>query len=227
MFLVTAVMSVGAALVGLVLPQAGALALRASPGEWRLLMSHGPVRRLMVFAVLSLLCVHGPISLFPVYVRQIGGDIDMVSRMWVLMLVVEIPLIAATGLGLQRLGARGLLLLGVLAGGLRWTVCGLSSNQDLIYAVQLLHGIVVTGILIGGPFYLEQVVPLRLRSTGQALYSMCGAGIGGSLSVVIAGSLLERLGAPAVYTLAGTAALVLAASTRWLLPDPAHAPRLE
>ena len=58
---------------------------------------------------------------------------------------------------------------GVLAGGVRWTTCALTDNLELIYAAQLLHGAVVTGLLVGGPLYLEQVVPDRLRSTAQGI----------------------------------------------------------
>jgi MFS family permease len=183
--------------------------------------------RLLIFAVLALLCVHGPMVLFPVYVRSIGGDIDMISRMWILMLVVEIPLIAAAGTGVKRIGPRGLLLVGILAAGLRWSACGVSTSMVLIYAVQLLHGVIVTGILIGGPFYLERVVPERLRSTAQSLFTMSGVGIGGSLSVVISGWLLDHLGPASLYTLGGVGALCLGASLRWLLPDPDKAARLE
>jgi MFS family permease len=140
--------------------------------------------------------------------------------MWILMLIVEIPLVAYSGAGLKHLGSRGLLALGVLAGGLRWTVSGLSDDLIVIYSVQILHGVMVTGLLLGGPLYLDAVVPERLRSTGQALLSMVGMGIGGIVSNAGAGWLLEYVGPNAPYVVGGIGALVIGSLVYWILPSP-------
>jgi hypothetical protein len=47
------------------------------------------------------------------------------------MLLLEIPLVLSTGSGLKRLGARGLLGVGVLVGGLRWFLCAISGDGPL------------------------------------------------------------------------------------------------
>ena len=220
MFLVTAALFLLAAVIALVLPRRGDAALRAAPGEWRLLLRSRPFLRVLVFASIAFFCFQGPMILFPVYVRSLGGDIEMVGRMWLPMLLVEIPLIALSGTGLRRFGARGLLIAGCLAGGVRWTVCGLTDDLRLVFVAQLLHGLFVTGILLGGPLYIEQVVPERLRSTAQALYALCGGAIGASLSNVVCGILLEHYGADAPYLMGGVGALLLGLVVPWLLPAP-------
>ena len=131
---------------------------------------------------------------------------------------VEIPLVAYSGAGLKRLGARGLLALGVFAGGLRWTVSGLSDDLYVIYAVQMLHGVMVAGLLLGGPLYLDAVVPERLRSTGQALLSMVGIGVGGIISNTASGWLLEHVGPNAPYVIGGVGALALGCLAHRILP---------
>jgi PPP family 3-phenylpropionic acid transporter len=145
---------------------------------------------------------------------------DTVSAMWVLMLLVEVPLIAFSGAGLQRLGERGLLGVGVLAGALRWTVCGLTNDWHLLYLTQLLHGVVVTGLMLGAPLYLEAVVPERLRSTGQGLLAMIGVGCGGILSNVLSGWLLDHVGPAAPYLFGGLTAFVLGVCVTRILPPP-------
>ena len=219
MFIVSAGLVFVAGLTALALPREGIAALRASRGEWRILFRNRAVVRFLLFALLAYFLAQGPMWLFPVYVRSRGGDLDTIRRMWVLMLAVEIPLVISSGAGLNRFGARGLLTLGVLAGGLRWTLCGFVNDLYVIYFIQMLHGVMVAGLVLGAPLYLDTVVPERLRSTGQALLSMVGVGIGGIASNAGAGWLLEHLGPDAPYIFSGIGSLILGSLVCWILPS--------
>jgi len=207
-----------AALIGPLLPRRGAAALRASPGQWRELLPLPAVRRLLLYTFAAFVCLQGPIGLFPLFIRARGGDLSTVGNMWVVMILLEIPLVALAGTGLRRLGARGLMATGVIAGGLRWTVCALTGDLTVLYAMQLLHGVVVAGLLLGGPLYLEAVVPPALRSTAQALLATAGVAIGAIISNTATGWLMEHAGPDAPFLLGGLAALVLGACTFWILP---------
>jgi pimeloyl-ACP methyl ester carboxylesterase len=77
--------------------------------------------------------------------------------------------------------------------------------------VQLLHALVVTGLGVGTALHMEQIIPGRLRSTGQALVVMVGSSLGGMLSSVLCGAALDRFGVDAVYLVAG------AGGTLWAL----------
>jgi MFS transporter, PPP family, 3-phenylpropionic acid transporter len=205
------------------LPAGEAVTVRAMPGQWRVLMHERALVRLLLFTLGGYIFLQGPMSLFPIYVRAHGGGVDTVGHMWVVMLLLEMPLIALSGTGLQRLGARGLLAIGVLAGGVRWTTCALTDDLALIYVAQLLHGAVVTGLLLGGPMYLEQVVPDRLRSTAQGILAMVSVGVGGIISNAATGWLLDRSSITLPYLLGGIGALILGAATAIILPVPRKA----
>jgi MFS transporter, PPP family, 3-phenylpropionic acid transporter len=222
MLLFTAGCLLTAAGVSLVVPHRGAVVARAAKGDWHALVRHPPFVRVVLFTFAAYLFLQGPLVLFPVYVRSLGGGIEVVSRMWILMLVLEIPLVALSGAGLGRLGARGLIAVGVAAGALRWLVCGLTTNLSLIYAVQVLHGVTVAGLILGAPLYVDAVVPPALRSTGQGMLAMVGMSLGGILSTLSTGWLLEHVGgaAPALYGGIGAAGLVLAVP--WVLPEARH-----
>lgn len=220
MFFVTAGLVLASALVGLFLPRAGMVALRAPKGDWRSLFKNRAVIRFLFFVLAVYILQAGPMWLFPVYVRARGGDLNTIRQMWILMLIIEIPLVISSGAGLKRLGPRGLLALGVLAGALRWAVSGLSHDFYVIYPVQMLHGVMVTGLILGGPLYLDAIVPGRLRSTAQALLSMIGVGIGGITSNAGAGWLLEHVGADAPYILSGIGSFILGCLVWWILPSP-------
>ncbi len=223
MFPVTAAIVAIGGIVALALPRHGALSLRAPRGDWRRLLRHGPYVRLLLFAVIANLCLQGPMAQFAIFVRSHGGTIESVSHMWIPMLLLEIPLIALSGASLQRLGPRGLLAMGVIAGGLRWTVCGFATDLRWIFPVQILHGVVVAGLVIGAPLYVEAVVPERLRSTGQGVLGMIGVSLGGIGSNLGAGWLLEHVGPSAPYAIGGIGALALGVLVPVLLP-PASRP---
>lgn len=227
MFPITGGVVLIGALLTFFLPRTGELGLRAPRGDWRRLLRHGPFVRLLLFVLLAYLCLQGPTTLFPVFVRAHGGDMHTVSRMWILMLALEIPLVAFSGASLERVGARGLLAIGVICGGVRWIVCGFSGDLRWIYPVQILHGVVVAGLVIGGPLYVEAVVPERLRSTGQGLLAMVGVSVGGICSQVSSGWLLEHVGSDAPYAAGGVAALALGCLVPFLLPETSRPPEAD
>jgi PPP family 3-phenylpropionic acid transporter len=220
MFATTALCALAAAASALFLPRDRAVALRAGRGDWRRLLREPAVRRLLFVGLASFFFLQGPMGIFPLLIRERGGDIDMVRSMWVAMLFFEVPLIALSGTGLRRLGARGLLAMGIGVGGLRWAISAVVTDTNVLWAVQLLHGVTVTGLLLGGPLYLEAVVPEHLRSTAQSLFAMFAVGAGGLTSNIAAGWLLDHAGVTAPYLYGGLAALLLALSLRWVLPVP-------
>ena len=79
----------------------------------------------------------------------------------------------------------------------------------------------VAGLLLGGPLYLEMIVPERLRSTGQGLLATIGVGLGAVASHLAAGWLLQHAGPRAPYLVGGIGSLLLAA----LIPMAAAAGR--
>jgi PPP family 3-phenylpropionic acid transporter len=220
MFASTAALTFIAALVAFLLPRHGAVAWRAARGDWRRLLRHPPMLRLLVFTLFAYLFVQGPMIFFPVYVRSFGGSIDTVGQLWILMLLLEVPLVLMTGTGVARMGARGLLGAGLIAGGFRWTICGLTTEPWLVYPVQVLHGAVVTGLMLGAPLYLDAIVPERLRSTGQTFLTMVGVGVGGIASTMGTGWLIDMQGASSPFLVGGLGGLVLGLSAWWILPHP-------
>ena len=222
MFLVIAGLVLLSALLGLFLPREGAVSIRAQRGEWKSLLENNAYIRFLLFSFGAYLLSHGPMWLFPIFVRARGGDIETIRSMWVYMLVVEIPLILATGSGLKRLGARGLLGVGVFVGGLRWIFCAIVNDLQVLSIVQTLHGVTVVGLLMGGPLYLDVITPAKLRSTAQAVLSMVGVGIAGILSNLGSGWLLDQVGVDILYFIMGIGSAILGILVWWILPLPEH-----
>src|SRR6476469_4141747 len=218
MFPFTATLVFIAGLIAFFLPKAGVVALRAARDDWRELVHNRVFIRFLVFALLANFLMNGPMWLFPLFVRSRGGDVATIRNMWIIMLLFEIPLVLSTGSGLKRLGARGLLAVGLVVGGLRWFLSALSSDGALLLAVQALHGVTVVGLNLGSPLYLDVVAPETLRSTAQSILSMVAAGIAAIASNASAGWLLDHGGVNLLYFLCGAGAIILGASTWWILP---------
>ncbi len=216
----TGVLTLTAGLIAAALRRDEAVTTKAARGDWLLLVRDGAFVRLLLFILASYFCMQGPIALFPIYVRSLGGSVEMVSRMWIFMLLLEIPLVALSGTGFRRLGPRGLLALGVGSGAVRWLVSGLAGDLRIVYAIQVLHGVTVMGLIVGAPLYVEAVVPARLRATGQAMLSMVGISVGGILSSLCSGWLIDHVGAAAPSVFGGTGALLLTLAMPWLVPAP-------
>jgi MFS transporter, PPP family, 3-phenylpropionic acid transporter len=210
-----------AALIAATLPRAGVVAVRARRGGLGRLLRHPPLVRVLAYAFVAYVFLNGPIQLFPLFVRSLGGGLDDVSRMWVLMLLLEIPLVAWVGSLRVRLGSRGLLALGVIASGTRWTASAFAGDLDVAAVLGLLHGVAVVGLGIGGAVYVEEVVPDELRSTGQGLLAAISIGLGGIVSNLACGWLFDHVGARTTYLGCGVGALLLGVLATPFLPAPA------
>lgn len=218
MFPIAAALVLMAAFIAFFLPKKGVVGLRASRGDWRELIGNRAFAKFLVFSMLAHFLMHGPMWLFPLFVRSRGGDLTMIRDMWILMLLVEIPLVLSTGSGLKRLGARGLLAVGVLVGGLRWVLCALVTDPTLLFAVQALHGVTVVGLNLGSPLYLDVVAPEKLRSTAQGVLSMVASGIAAMASNMSAGWFIDWSGIELLYLIYGTGSLLLGGCGWWILP---------
>jgi hypothetical protein len=223
MFPITAGLVALGGLFALALPSGGEMALRAPKGDWRRLLRHPPFVRLLGFTLVAYFFLQGPMAIFPIFVRSLGGTLGLGLNMWILMLRSRSRW-SLSGSSLAR-WARGLLAIGTLAGGVRWTACGVIGDLSILYPFQILHGVVVAGLVIGGPLYVEAVVPERLRSTGQGVLAMVGVSLGAITSHLGSGYLLQHAGPRAPDLVVGIGGLLLAALVPlWLPPVARPAP---
>ncbi len=217
MFPVSALTAFAAALAALALPRGGSRVARAAPGEWRSLLRNRAFVRLLLLSFTAFVFLNGPMEFFPRLVTARGGDATVVSHLWVIMLVPEVALLLAFR-SADRIGARWLLAVGIGAGGLRWLLTGALESMHWLFAAQVLHAVVVIGLMMGAPLYIHKMIPLRLQSTAQALHGAAAVGIGGALSSVGAGWLIDVAGVAAPFWAGGFGALLLTATLPFSLP---------
>ena len=105
-FPVAAILCLTAAGMLFWVPPSEAISMRAKSKDLTALLRQASYLRLLVLAFFAFGLLSGPIVLFPVFVVERGGTIETVSRLWIPMLLLEIPLIFFAGTGLRWIGAR-------------------------------------------------------------------------------------------------------------------------
>ena len=217
MFYLAAVCCVIAAAAAWFLPKHAGLAARAQRGDLRALFSEPAFTRALVYTTGIQFFLTGPMQLFPLYVRSRGGSMTDLSNLWICMASLELPLIFGSSWLFKRIGVARMMLIASAAGGVRWLVCALVPTLSGVYPVQGLHALVVTGLNVGTALYVEQIVPERLRSTAQSTVVMVGSSVGGVLSSVLGGVIVDRWGVDRLFLIGGIGAIAWVLGARRLL----------
>ena len=218
-FVLAALLAFAASAIALSFPSLpAAQRTRMARGEQRLLLQNVPYLRVLLVIALAYGFLHGPMVLFPVYVRARGGDHATISYMWAVALSAETLLMFGSAALYARLGPKRMIAVGIFACGLRWLLCGVCADLRCVYPLQLTHAVMVTSLQVGAPILVESLVPERLRASGQSGLNLVGLSVGGVASSMLAGLLLDTAGIDAVMLLGGGAAIALGIATPLLLP---------
>ena len=137
-----------------------------------------------------------------------GLDGVAVGALWGLGVVTEIILFAVAGRIALWIGPGGLLVLGAVAGIVRWVLFPFALDPVSIAALQLLHGLSFGATHLGGVAFVADRAPARWAGAAQGVASTV-IGALTALASALAG-LLYALGAVfAFFAMAGLAALGL------------------
>lgn len=148
--------------------------------------------------------------------RQAGYSEAVIGALWAEGVVAEIVLFAFGAALVRRLGPERLMVVGGLAGVVRWIATGSSDALPLIVVVQALHALTFGAAHLGAIHFIAGRVAPQLSATAQSLYSAVVMGLVLGVVTLLAGVLFDRLGAAAylpmaAFSLAGTGlGLVLA-----------------
>ena len=86
------------------------------------------------------------------------------------------------------------MVLGGVAGILRWSLAGALTWLPFIAALQLLHALTFGASHLGAMHFLSRAVPPSAAASAQSLYAALSSGIGSGLVMVVAGALYAAYG---------------------------------
>lgn len=141
--------------------------------------------------------------------RSQGLSPTWAGVLWAVGVGVEIGLFAVSRRAVERLGAVGLILLGAIAGLIRWTAMAFDPPLWALIPLQALHGFTYGATHLGALHLMSGLVPPAASGTAQALYASVTSGIGLGFATVAAGPLYAQMGGQAYLAMAVLALLGL------------------
>ncbi len=135
-----------------------------------------------------------------------GLSSTMIGALWAEGVAAEVIFFAVSAPVLARTGPVVLLLIAGLAGIVRWTVLGMTTDLPALFAVQLLHAATFGAAHFGAMHLVTRAAPPNLATTAQGLYSAAAGGIGIGLALLLAGRLYGINQASAFLAMAGLSA---------------------
>jgi MFS transporter, PPP family, 3-phenylpropionic acid transporter len=134
---------------------------------------------------------------------QKAGISDMVIGMlWAEGVIAEVILFIFGAFILRHTGPMRLIILGGIAGTLRWLGTGLDDSLPVLMVLQALHGFTFGATHLGVIHFISDKVPEDLSATAMSLYSAVAMGVAMGLMVMASGHLYGALGGQAYFVVA-------------------------
>ena len=154
-------------------------------------------------------------AFYSLYLASLGYGKGAIGLLWSISVAVEVAWFAFQGRWVQRLPVHGWLALAAGVSAVRFAaIAAFAAEAVVLVAAQLLHAITFAAQHSACITVISRHFPGRLRSRGQALYTVLGYGASGVLGGVAGGALSERFGFAAVFWAASAVSLA-AVLTCW------------
>jgi PPP family 3-phenylpropionic acid transporter len=203
--LVILLASVGLVLVTIsLLPPTTGMPQRHDPGGWRSLLHP---RQMLFFTAAALLQSSHVVyySFSALWWREIGYDTDTIGLLWAEGVVAEMGLFYWSGRLMRRVRPTHLMVLGGIAGVVRWTTLAKATALPALVAVNFLHCLTFAAAHVGAMFYLLRHTSSAHAGTAQSLYTTAQC-IAFGLIALFSGALYDAVGGGAFLAMAGLSA---------------------
>jgi len=145
-----------------------------------------------------------------VYLQKIGTGPAWMGWAVTISTAVEMPALFFANRMLKKLGARGLLLLGLASMALRCGLYGLVNVPWGALTIQLLQFVTFPILWVAGVSYANENAPAGMGATAQSIFNSAFMGIGSAAGGFFGGVLLQYLGVQNMFLTFGLVMLLAA-----------------
>jgi PPP family 3-phenylpropionic acid transporter len=142
------------------------------------------------------------------YLDELAATETLMGLTLFVATVSELPIFFYGDRLLNRLGARGLLLLSLGASVIRMVGYALMPAAWVVLPLQLLHGLTFSAMWVAGVAYANRAAPTGMGATAQGLLSGVSMGMAGAAGAMIGGYLYGAVGPAATFGWAGATVAV-------------------
>lgn len=138
-----------------------------------------------------------------------GLDERMTGLLWAFSVVVEIGFMwwVEPWRKRRRVGPWAVLMLGVVAAVVRWSLMALSPPLWALWPLQALHALTFAATYLAGVEIIERLTPDDSHTAGQTLNSMLAAGVLIGVATLASGPLYDAVGVGGYLAMAAMAAV--------------------
>jgi PPP family 3-phenylpropionic acid transporter len=142
------------------------------------------------------------------YIDELGGSRTLMGLSLTVATISEVPIFFYAERLLRRWGARGVLMMALLAQVVRTFAYALIPAAWLILPVSLLHGFTFSAMWSASVAYASELAaPKGLMATAQGLLGGVSMGLGGVVGALVGGLVYERYGPVTLFVAVGLVAL--------------------
>ncbi len=143
--------------------------------------------------------------------RAAGIDDVTISLLWAESVAVEIVLMLGSGWLLARLGATGLIGLGLACAMVRWLGMAFTTELWALVLLQALHAGSFAACHLGAMAFIQRALPASGVALGQSVYYALGTGATQAVVFQLAGVLYAAVGQKAFLGMFAVSAIGMAA----------------
>lgn len=202
------VLMAGGLFVALRLPVGSGRTVRGFGFGLRSLLSDWPWLVFLTASFISGMSLAVSGNFLYLYLHELGGSRTLIGLSLSFATLSELPVMFFGARLLERLGARGLLVVSLLIFSLRLFAYSFMASPELALPIQLLHGPTFAAMWIAGVSYAKEIAPREGGAAAQGLFSGVTAGLGGAVGALAGGFLYDGVGPAMMFRVFGVAVLL-------------------
>ncbi|MCC7386990.1 MAG: MFS transporter [Deltaproteobacteria bacterium] len=184
------------------------------PREALALLRQPRLRMLLICSALHWSAMGPYHSFFALHVKALALSPSVVGWSMAAGSLAEVAAMWAAKHWVQRSTPEAALRLSFVVTAIRWALSAWVDQASALIAVQLLHGFSFGVFYVVAMSMLMELVPDRLRNTGQGLFVAGVFGVGGGVGVLAGGFIIQLASTRALFALGSALTLLAAALMR-------------